>query len=200
MAEYLYTYTSVTGKLRKFMKHIQSAGVPSKVTTSYLKSAGFKSSNDPQIIGVLKFIGFLDSTGVPTDVYKKYKGKADAPAVLGNTIKDAYAELFKMYPDAHQKDSEALYNFFSPRTTAGEQVVSAMVSTFRTLCTEAKFDIPEAVLGETGATAPPPPAASTLGLQSLTINLQLTLPETTDSAVYEEIFKAMKKHLLGSGE
>lgn len=199
MAE--YPYTLVTGKLRKFMKHIQSAGVPSKVTTSYLKSAGFKSSNDPQIIGVLKFIGFLDSTGVPTDVYKKYKGKAEAPAMLGNTIKDAYAELFKMYPDAHQKDSEALYNFFSPRTTAGEQVVSAMVSTFRALCAEAKFDISEAVLGEIEATAPPPSGVSkTLGLQSLTINLQLTLPETTNSSVYEEIFKAMKKYLLGSSE
>lgn len=48
---------------------------------------------------------------------------------------------------------------------------------------------------------PPPPATSTLGLQSLTINLQISLPETTDSNVYEEIFKAMKTYLFpGSGK
>lgn len=56
---------------------------------------------------------------------------------------------------------------------------------------------------EEGIPPPPPPAPAalkTLGLQSLTLNLQLTLPETTNSTVYEEIFKAMKNYLLGSGE
>lgn len=197
-----YPYVLVLKKLRDFMKHIQIAGVPSKVTLSYIKSAGFKSSNDERIPPVLRFIGFLDSSGTPTDAYKKYRNKAEAPVILGNAIREAYADLFKLYPDAYQKDSEALRNFFSSHTTAGERTLSAMVSTFQTLCSEAKFEIPEVFTTEPLAAPTPTPAVASekLGLQSLTINLQLTLPETTNSSVYEEIFKAMKKYLLGSNE
>ena len=199
MAE--YPYVLVLKKLRDFMKHIQTAGVPPKVTLNYIKAAGFKSSNDERIPVVLRFIGFIDSAGTPTEAYKKYRDKAKAPIVLGNAIREAYAELFKMYPDAYQKDSEALRNFFSGYTTAGERVLSAIVSTFQTLCSDASFEIPEAVHKEPTAPTPPPPAVSkTLGIQSLTINLQLTLPETTNSKVYEEIFKAMRTYLLGSTE
>lgn len=199
MAE--YPYVLVLKKLQDFLRHVQTAGVPPKVSLNYIKAAGFKSSNDERIPSVLRFVGFLDSSGAPTETYKKYRNKAQAPAILGNAIREAYVDLFKMYPDAYQKDSEALRNFFSSRTTAGERVLSAMVSTFQTLCTEAKFEISKAAIEEAGAFAPPPPDVSkTLGLQSLTINLQLTLPETTNSGVYEEIFKAMKKYLLGSGE
>ena len=196
-----YPYVLVPKKLREFLKHIQTAGVPPKVSLDYLKAAGFKSSNDERIPSVLQFIGFLDSNRTPTGVYKNYRSKVEAPAVLGNAVRDAYADLFKMYTDAHQKDSEALRNFFSSHTTAGERVLAAMVSTFQTLCGEAKFDTIEAVVGEEGAaTPPPPPVSKILGLQSLTINLQLTLPETTNSTVYKEIFKAMKEYLLGSSE
>lgn len=47
----------------------------------------------------------------------------------------------------------------------------------------------------------PPPPTSSLGLQSLTINLQISLPETTNSTVYQEIFKAMKTYLFpGNGK
>ena len=93
MAE--YPYILVTGKLRNFMKHVQTAGVPSKVTKNYLMTAGFKSSNDQRMLPVLKFIGFLDSAGVPTETYKKFRNKAEAPVVLGNAIREAYADLFK---------------------------------------------------------------------------------------------------------
>jgi hypothetical protein len=196
-----YPYVLVLKKLRAFMKHIQTAGVPPKVTLNYIKAAGFKSSNDERIPAVLRFIGFIDSAGTPTEAYKKYRNKAKAPVVLGSAIREAYAELFKMFPDAYQKDSEALRNFFSGYTTAGERVLSAIVSTFQALCAEAKFDTLEAVVGEEEAATPPPPLVSkTFGLQSLTINLQLTLPETTNSTVYKEIFKAMKEYLLGSSE
>lgn len=203
MAE--YPYVLVPGKLRKFMNHIQTAGVPSRVTHNYLVSAGLSSTNDRRIIPVLQFIGFLDSSGASTDAYKKYRNKTEAPGVLGNAIREAYAELFKMYPDAYQKDSEALRNFFSSQTTAGERALVAMVSTFQTLCSDASFEVAETIREEPKAVPPPPPPPpttppKTLGLQSLTINLQLTLPETTNSTVYEEIFKAMKKYLLGSGE
>ncbi len=198
-----YPYIQVTGKLKNFLQHIQTAGIPSKVTNSYLVSVGYKSSNDSRIIPVLKFIGFLDSSGTPTTTYKEYRNKAEAPLVLGTAIRNAYSELFSLYPDANQKDSEALRNFFSSKTSHGESALAAIVSTFQTLCSVAKFE-GYAPIGQPPIT--PSKGANTsgiekpYGLQSLNINIQLTLPETTNSAVFEEIFKAMKKYLLGSGD
>ena len=198
-----YPYILVTGKLKNFLQHIQTAGVPSKVTNSYLASVGYKSSNDSKIVPVLKFIGFLDSLGTPTSSYRDYRDKYRAPLVLGIAIRNAYSELFSLYPDANQKDSEALRNFLSSKTNQGESVLSAIVLTFQALCSIAKFD----ELPPTGQSSATPPKSSDTrgqqkshGLQSININIQLTLPETTNSAVFEEIFKAMKKYLLGSGD
>lgn len=55
---------------------------------------------------------------------------------------------------------------------------------------------------ETKATMPTPSitASKAMDIRSLTINIQLTLPETTNSSVYEEIFKAMRQYLIESGE
>ena len=202
-----YPYVKVTDKLNRFLKHIQPAGVPPKVSQEYLKTAGFKSSNDQRILGVLHFIGFIDSTGKPTPDYINYRSTQKARSVLGEAIKRGYSELFSMYPNAHQQDVEALRNFFSSHTTAGEQVLSAMVSTFRVLCGESSFE-PSTIPVIEEAKAPTPAPAPALGVsaaraldtQSLTVNIQLTLPETINSDVYKEIFKAMRTYLIESGE
>ncbi|TET14646.1 MAG: hypothetical protein E3J81_06260, partial [Dehalococcoidia bacterium] len=111
-----YAYVMVTGKLRKFMNRIPEVGVPRKVTTEYLASLGFKSSNERAIIPLLKFIGFLDDSGAPTNDYKIYRDTMKGPSVLGRAIKQSYSELFDIHPDAQSKDTEALRNFFSIQT------------------------------------------------------------------------------------
>ncbi len=199
MAE--YSYVLVPNKLQEFMRHIQGAGIPPKVNRGYLPTAGFKSSNDLKIISVLKAIGFIDNGGVPTEKYKRYRDKGNAPAVLASAIKEAYSDLFEMYPSAYAKDPDALRNYFARKTEAGQRVISAMVSTFQALCSIAKFDIIESVSDEQVLPNTALPDTKIIsGLQSITINIQLTLPETTNSTVYDEIFKAMRKYLIGSGE
>ena len=61
-----FTYTTVPGKIKQLLTKIWEVGVPQKVTVQWLKTVGFKSSNDTSLIGVLKFIGFIDASGVPT--------------------------------------------------------------------------------------------------------------------------------------
>jgi hypothetical protein len=198
-----YPYVKVQDKLKKFLQHIQTAGVPPKVSQEYLKTAGFKSSNDQRILNVLRFIGFIDGNGNPSEDYKRYRNKQQAPSVLGPAIRQGYAELFGMYPNANQQDVEALRNFFSSHTTAGEQVLAAMVSTFRTLCNEASFEpstVPVTEVSKAPAPTPRISAVKVLDTQSLTLNIQLTLPETTNSEVYKEIFKAMRTYLIENGK
>ncbi len=78
-----YPYAKVQDKLKKFLQHIQTASIPPKINKEYLKAAGYKSSNDIRILAVLKFIGFLDSVGKPTEEYTKYRNKQIAKNVLG---------------------------------------------------------------------------------------------------------------------
>jgi len=54
-----YAYTTVTGKIKPLLEKIRTVGVPPKVTEAWLKSLGFKSTNDRTLIGVLKFIGVI---------------------------------------------------------------------------------------------------------------------------------------------
>lgn len=55
-----YPYHVNPPNLKKFLEHIQGAGVPPKVTIQYIESVGFKSKNDRAILTVLKAIGFVE--------------------------------------------------------------------------------------------------------------------------------------------
>ena len=67
-----YPYTQVPGKLRQLLDKIRQIGVPPKATTQWLKTVGFKSSNDATMLSVLKFIGFADpSSGAPTSRWNR---------------------------------------------------------------------------------------------------------------------------------
>jgi hypothetical protein len=84
MAE--YAYTTVTGKIKSLLEKIRRVGVPTKVSIAWLKSLGFTSSNDATLIGVLKFIGFVDASGIPTSGWTAYRG-ANHRVVLGEAIR-----------------------------------------------------------------------------------------------------------------
>jgi hypothetical protein len=76
---------------------IREVGVPSKVTVQWLKTVGFRSSNDASLLGVLKHIGFTDASGVPSSAWTQYRG-ANHQKVLGDALRGGYAELFAVYP------------------------------------------------------------------------------------------------------
>ncbi len=135
-----YPYTVKAGSLKKFLERIASVGLPDKVTVKYLYALDFKSTNDRAIIPILKFIKFLDSSGAPTDYYKKYRDTSKSAKILGKAIKEAYLELFKVYPDAQKQDNNLLRNFFSTNTGLGEKAIKSIVDTFKALCSLAKFD------------------------------------------------------------
>lgn len=142
-----YPYTNVTNKLTEFLERTRSIGVPDKATTSWLASLGYKSKNDRSFIHVLEFIGFIDSTGTPTQKWLDFRGN-DYKKVLGNALREAYSELFKVYPDANMSTSDELWHFFSTKNKSGEQVISRIINTFKTLCEMASFDNLSEILQE----------------------------------------------------
>jgi hypothetical protein len=191
-------YTPLTRKIGKYFAKIQEVRVPEKVNSALLKTLGFKGGNDRYILGVLRYIGLIDSSGAPTELWKEYKDPTKAKVVLAKAITQGYRELFSTYADAYRKDRETLYAFFSSKTGKAKGTVDLMVSTFVNLCQLADF---EAVPPEAPAEKEKIPevkkvlAAMPAGL-TINLNIQLTLPATEDATVYDKIFKALKENLL----
>ena len=202
-------YTPTPAAIPRFLQHIQSAGVPPKVSTRYLVSVGFKSTNDRYLIGILKSIDFIDASGVPTQRWRGYRDKGEAPGVLAAAVRHAYPELFETYPDAYRKDDEAIRNFFGSRTDLGESTLSLAVRTFKTLCEKADFEGAQvanevvdeiARLAEHASNQPKARIGSAARVGPVVnINIQLELPATEDASVYEKLFAAMRKNLFPDG-
>jgi len=201
-----FPYTMLPGNLKRFFSHIQAAGVPDKVTAQYLVKVGFKSTNDRPIIPVLKFIGFLDASGAPTNLWLSYRDKASAPKAASSAVREAYSDLFDTFPDAQRKDNEALRNYFSAHTKVGEKALGAIVGTFKSLCELGDFEgtpmaevvVPAGVPheGQVAFGAPEKRPGAPPSGPTININVQLQLPSTEDATVYEKLFSAMKKHLF----
>lgn len=204
-----YAYTTVPGKISTLLKKIREVGIPQKASTQWLKTLGFTSSNDKSLIGVLKQIGLVDSSGVPTSVWTQYRGAAHKE-VLGKAIRSGYADLFAVYSNADQRTASELEHVFSTSSTAGKQVIGKTVSTFKALCELATFSneetesnlnlsvesthrpVREASSGNAPINSPNGP--------SVHIDIQVHIaPESTPEQI-DQIFKSMGKHLYGKTE
>lgn len=205
-------YTKNPSSISKLLKHMQSAGVPTKVTVQYLKTVGFTSSNDGYLVTLLKSIDFVDSGGKPTERWSAYRG-GNGKQALAEAVRVGYSDLFATYPDANLRDDEAIANFVRGHTTYSAQTVSRAVASFKALCAEADF-------GAVSNGSSPGPGQPNNGGQvsneghiqpvlsqtvrgrggSLTptvnINIELHLQPSTDAAMYDAFFKAMKEHLF----
>lgn len=202
-----FTYTTVPGKLKPLFTKLREVGVPQKATVQWLKSLGFTSSNDASLLGVLKGVGFVDATGVPTPKWSSFRG-ANSKKVLGDAIREGYAELFAVYPDAWQRSQTDLEHVFSTSSSGGRQVISKTVSTFKSLAELAEF-APVATQTDLHMSSEPlhvpvsPPAAGTQsnrashGGPSVHIDIQVHIAPESSTEQIDQIFASMAKHLYG---
>jgi len=201
-----YAYTTVPGKIKTLLAKIREVGVPKKVTVQWLKTVGFKSSNDASLIGILKFIGLTDSSGVPTPKWTQYRG-ANHKQVLGQAIREGYADLFAVYPDANQRSQADLDHVFSTSSSGGKQVIGKTVSTFKALAEQAEFapvneqtDLRMAAgpLHTPAGQAPPVAARPPAQGPTLHIDIQVHISPEASPDQIEQVFASMAKHLYGA--
>jgi Family of unknown function (DUF5343) len=187
---------------------IQEAQVPPRFTKEFLRTLGFKSSNDRSVIGVMKALNFLDQSGVPTETYRRYRNKGEAPYVLADAIREAYSDVFLASEHAETLSGERVKNIIATKVDKGDSVIEKMASTFRALVSIAKWDQPPQVEGapstisepelETQAVerAPvihaPRPSLAELPFR---YNIEIHLPVTKDITVYNAIFRSLREHL-----
>lgn len=194
-------------RMGELLSQIQSAAVPDRFTFEFLKKLGFASSNDRALPSLLKKLGFLDASGIPTQRYRMYRSKADAPFVLAEGIRELYSELFSINENIHNESKETIKGAIARVSESEERYVSLMTNTFVTLCSYANFAVreqteesrlePATHSVETNSTPaiPPPPASHIPHKLAFRYNIEIHLPATTEIAVYNAIFKSLKEHL-----
>jgi hypothetical protein len=210
VASQKYPYTALPGRLRDLLASIPKMGVPPLATHKWMESIGYRGGNARTILPVLRFVGVVGKDGTPTNVWKALRrNDKGGRAEFAGAVRSAYADLFSTHPDAHRKDNEALRNFFRATTDAGDQAQQKMVQTFKVLTEFGDFDavLPAAPAVRNGGEgqeklSPKTPVEQieqivpgTPGV-TLNVNIQLQLPATAESEVYEKLFAAMRKHLI----
>lgn len=211
----LESYVVNYGKIEPFFAAVQKAGVPDRVTYEFLKTLGFKSSNDRQLIVLLKGLGFLTGDGTPTDRYKSFRNRPLAKRVLAESLREAYSDIFLANTNAHKATQKEIEGIVAAKTSKGERAIQEIARTFLTVCKQADFDAsPQEELAHkqndedietspsvrNGPSSEEPivagsPPRSTKAAE-FHYNLQIHLPTTTDITVYNAIFRSLKEHLL----
>jgi hypothetical protein len=202
-----YAYTTVTGKIKPLLGKIRTVGVPPKATLAWLKTIGFTSSNDSTLLGVLKFVGLTDQSGIPSTRWSAYRG-ATHRVVLGEAIRHGYADLYAVYPDAHLRSNTDLTHVFSTSSSAGAQVIAKTVATFKALAEEADFPAHAGATDTTMESGPLHTPAATHapkiphvptggGGPEVHIDIQIHISPESTAAQIDKIFESMAKHLYG---
>lgn len=198
---------------------IQAAQAPPRFTMKFLEGLGFSNSNDRATINVLKALGLLDDSGVPTKRYHEYLDQSQSATVLANAVREAYADLFRVNRAAHTMNQADIKNKMKTLSEGQftDRVLTQMAMTFITLVKLGDFSAsptagtpaapshppavvddetpPPAVVQQTpNGTQPPAPLAAVARF-GLLYNINIHLPESRDQAVYDALFKALKEHL-----
>ena len=124
--------------LERFIEHIKEAPTPRRVTVEYLKRAGFKTGNDPELRHIFRLLGFLSDKDVPLKRWKLYK--TEGRKVLRASVEECYNELFKLFPDATARTDDELKTWFRPPIISDSRTSAIRaIRTFRYLCSVARI-------------------------------------------------------------
>jgi hypothetical protein len=159
----------------------------------------------------LKALGFLTADGQPTPRYHDYRNEAQARQVMGQAMKEAYADLFVLRARPTDADRSLLEGKFKSTHNVSDRVAKLMAGTFYALLPLADLDgvppvgppekdnkeaIRQEIKQEPSEERQTPVQPGRRASTSLHYNIQIHLPATKDIEVFNAIFKSLKEHLL----
>jgi len=186
---------------------IQGAQAPPRFTQKFLEGLGFAGANDRLFINMLKALGFLNETGIPTKRYHRYLDQTQSQIVMAEAMREAYADLYLVNAKAQDMSNAEVKNKMKTLSEGQftDRVLTQMAGTFKAFAKNADF-------GSQPIQPSPPPKESTkqpepnttdqvtktpVGrLIGLAYNINIQLPESRDQAVYDALFKSLREHLL----
>lgn len=202
-------YVLPVNRTPDFFRKIQDGQAPDQFTQQLLKDWGFKSTNDRAFIPLLKALGFLTADGKPTSRYNEYRDHSRSKQVLGQALRDAYADIFLIKEHPTNSDRTAIEGKFKSYHNVSDNVAGLMTKTFLGLLALADLSAapsdslvlplpaPENAASDAHATNAAAAGGTRMaGNAGLHYNIQVHLPATKDIEVYNAIFKSLKEHLF----
>lgn len=197
------TYVLPITRIPEVFSKIRDGQAPEHFGQQLLKDWGFTSSNDKGFIGLLKALGFLSPDGKPTQRYSDYRDHSRSKAVMGEAIREAYADIFFIKANPTASDKDAIEGKFKSFHNVSPNVAGLMTKTFLALLPLADLAASKPSLEvkhDTSADIERSTASQTFGAQTnamgLHYNIQIHLPATKDVEVYNAIFKSLRSHLF----
>lgn len=203
-------YVNATGILNSVLKKMVEAPPPPRFTQDFLTTKlGFKKGSANAVIPFLKRLGFLGSDGVPTDLYSRFRNPSKAGYAVAAAMRLGYQDLYTRNEYWHNLDKKELSGLIieATGTAQNSSTLQAILNTIGVLKQYAKFDGVEEINNEQPEEKVIPQKETEeviihhkKGKDDLGINLSYTinlnLPETSDIAVFDAIFKSLRENLL----
>lgn len=201
---YMFAY----GTISKVLERIQSASTPERFTQDFLSTKlNMKGGSPRPIIPFLKKTGFLNSDGTPTEIYKEFRNSSLRGKAAAQAVKKGYHPLYEINEYVHDLSDKELEGVIVQATglDSNSKTVKVIAGSFKALRGFAKFDgdseregiLPEATDSEKkiGTSIDSESGKIPIGLK-LGYVINLNLPATSDIAVFDAIFKSLRKHIL----
>jgi hypothetical protein len=198
------------GTATKILNKIKEAQTPDRFTRDFLSTKlGFPGGTAAVFIPLAKRIGFLESDGRPTDLYKSFRNPDQSRAAMAAAIRKGYSQFYERNEYVHDLERKKLEGLVTEMTglEQGDPRVRGIVGTFESLKSFADFNRPEPkASSETEKEKSAKPKVFTAKTEggdfsedlqlNLAYTINLVLPKTDDIAVFNAIFKSLKENLL----
>ena len=212
-------YVTATGNVTKALNNIAAAATPDAVTQNFVKTIlKVSGGSGNQMTSFLKKIGFVNSDGTPSEIYRKFRNSATRGIAAADGLKFGYAPLYKRNEFLHELSDKDIRGLILEETgmaadSSAPNLILSCIKAIKQFADFNKFDVVDNVddnniamveressddkrdQNARGATSP----SGTIGL-SVGYNINLNLPATSDIAVFNAIFKSLKENLLSGDD
>ncbi len=181
-----------------FFKAIAQTTVPGKVDANFMAGIGFRRQSDVRLLELLHYLGFMDSSFQPTEVWRKYFSAPDEESklsILGKTVAERYAEALRtgLNDDSYRLNGKAVMAYFKAETGASDTETAYMVLTLQILSDLAILPGPAPVLNP-----PPEPFDDTPfpgAGKTITLTLNITLDPSADPDLAALLRRVLERNL-----
>lgn len=206
-------YITAPGNIEKALTAIKSAATPPSVSQDFVKTIlNIPGGSGNQVTSFLKKIGFVNADGTPSDLYKRFRNSATAGKAAAEALEIGYKPIYTRNEYMHRLSDDRLRGLIIEETGQGDDssVVGLTLACIKAIKKFASWSTNDEAMGapkEAPVTTLPSNVEKSsaageklrrgdkVGL-NLSYTINLNLPATSDSAVFNAIFKSLKENLL----
>ena len=206
-------YVTATGNIGRALDGIVSAATPERVSQDFVKTIlNVPGGSGDQMTSFLKKVGFANSDGSPSSIYKSFRNFTSRGIAAADSLKFGYGPLYVRNEFMHKLSDDALRGLIIEETGLGDEsaVPNLVLSSIKAIRKHADFSSSQANISQPMEAASPvkivpiaphqdnlpqPSVGQRYGM-NLAYTINLNLPATSDIAVFNAIFKSLSARLI----